>query len=477
MSATVNEPPRATQRGPDPLREVFDRMNEARGVLAGHDPKLSQQINEVTRLLHQPDTPRDAALLTRAAYVYQDFTRLAGPVAGVPDNLRAELGRLAGSAPGLANERIHDLLREVPGLRDRSLVHSIRSLAVATGKEGGDQHRPDVLDKVETLERRVMAVSPGFGGLAARHAQPDLATAAPAPTSPAPAGGGAPGTTRGSSPEERVQASASPGEGARQARQSEAVQPAPAAQAATPAGRSPEAQPATAAQAAPAAQLATAVPASPVERVVAAMIPPRPTSPPWEPPPTQLGERLANYLGNRADNKTLEAAEASGQRAIEALRGFAQGAGAAVMARINEAARSDPRGIEGVLSEMREGGRHAELRTHFNNALVQEKGAAAAYDAAASAVRQYGADRQAAEAVVLKRSDPAALAGRFERLDAAIGEAASHLPSRQEGKSVVDELGQKVAELVRRAVDGIRNVFQQEQRPGAAASSSPSPGP
>lgn len=207
------------------------------------------------------------------------------------------------------------------------------------------------------------------------------------------------------------------------------------------------------------------------------MIPPRPTSPPWEPPPTQLGERLANYLGNRADNKTLEAAEASGQRAIEALRGFAQGAGAAVMARINEAARSDPRGIEGVLSEMREGGRHAELRTHFNNALVQEKGAAAAYDAAASAVRQYGADRQAAEAVVLKRSDPAALAGRFERLDAAIGEAASHLPSRQEGKSVVDELGQKVAELVRRAVDGIRNVFQQEQRPGAAASSSPSPGP
>ena len=74
-------------------------------------------------------------------------------------------------------------------------------------------------------------------------------------------------------------------------------------------------------------------------------------------------------------------------------------------------------------------------------------------------------------------ADPAALAGRFERLDAAIGEAASHLPSRQEGKSVVDELGQKVAELVRRAVDGIRNVFQQEQRPGAAASSSPSPGP
>ena len=98
-------------------------------------------------------------------------------------------------------------------------------------------------------------------------------------------------------------------------------------------------------------------------------------------------------------------------------------------------------------------------------------------DAAASAVRQYGSDRQAAEAVVLKRSEPATLAGRFERLDAAIGEAASHLPSRQEGKSVVDELGQKVADLVRRAVDGIRNVFQQDQRPAASASSSPSPGP
>ncbi|MDT8291871.1 hypothetical protein RQ846_19335 [Roseomonas mucosa] len=478
MSTTLSDAPRPAARGPDPLRELFDRMNEVRATLSGHDPRLSRQIEEVTRLLHQPDVVRDEALRTRAAYAHQDFSRLAGPVGGVPEGLRAELGRLANSAPGLENERIRDLLREVPDLRDRRLAHDIRTLAVVTGKEGGDQYRPDVMDKVEALERRVMTLSPTFGSAAARHAQPDLAAGGPQATATPAA---AASTARTPQPEEKptvpasplVQSSVSPGEGARAPRQPETGQQA--TQQPTPA---PAAIRAAEGQAQPAQPALGARDAGPVERLVASMVPPRPASPPpWEPQPTPITERIAGFLANRADNKALEAAEASGQRAVEALRGFAQGAGAAVMARISEAARTDPRGMEGVLAEMREGGRHADLRTQFNNALVQEKGLAAAYDAAASAVKQYGTDRQAAEAVILKRSEPAALAGRFERLDAAIGEAASHLPSRQEGKSVVDELGQKVAELVRRAADAVRNVFQQDHRQGVSAASSPSPSP
>ena len=36
------------------------------------------------------------------------------------------------------------------------------------------------------------------------------------------------------------------------------------------------------------------------------------------------------------------------------------------MSRIREAARNNPGGMEGVLSEMRPGGRFADLRTQFN---------------------------------------------------------------------------------------------------------------
>ena len=44
------------------------------------------------------------------------------------------------------------------------------------------------------------------------------------------------------------------------------------------------------------------------------------------------------------------------------------------MNRIREAARSEPGGMAAVLSEMRVGGRFADLRQQFNNALETERG-------------------------------------------------------------------------------------------------------
>ena len=62
------------------------------------------------------------------------------------------------------------------------------------------------------------------------------------------------------------------------------------------------------------------------------------------------------------DEIALRDAEKSGHAALDALEGFRTGEGADVMSRIQEAARSDPGGMAGVLSEMREGGRFADLR-------------------------------------------------------------------------------------------------------------------
>ncbi|MFK4046866.1 hypothetical protein ACI2KH_18065 [Roseomonas mucosa] len=470
MSATMSAAPQAPPPSPvgkDPLRELIERMDQHRQAIAAHDPRLNQQIEALAMNSQNAAVLADATFRTRVAYVYQDFARLAGPAAGMPDQLRSELEQLATTAPGLTNQRIHDMLREVPKLNDPKLAGDIRRLAVEVGREGGDQNRPAVLDKIEPLERKLDLLGPP-------PAPPRTAPDTPPPRAAEAAQAQA--AVASPKPEERVQAAKSPGEGPQAA--SPASTPGVPPQQTSGPSRPPEAQPAGAAPPASAQATTTAVRGGGVlGRAIVMMADPRPeVRLPWDQPPTPIGDRIERVVSRFSDDTALKVAEKSGQKAVEALRGFAQEAGAGVMARINEAARSDPQGIQGVLSEMREGGRHAELRTQFNNALVQEKGVAAAYDAAASAVKQYGADRQNAEAVLLKRPGPGVLAGRFERLDAQIGEAASQVPARQEGKSVMEELGQRVADVVRRATEAVRTALQGEPRASAPASSSPSPG-
>jgi hypothetical protein len=471
MSATMSAAPQApppSHTGKDPLRELIERMDQHRHAIAANDPRLNQQIEALAMNSQNAAALTDATFRTRVAYVYQDFARLAGPAAGMSDRLRSELEHLATTAPGLTNQRIHDLLREVPKLNDPKLAGDIRRFAVEVGREGGDQNRHAVLDKIENLERKVNLLGP-----------PPVPPRPAADTSPPRVAEvtQAPAAVASPKPEERVQAAKSPGEGSQPA--VPATMPgAPPQQAAGP-SRPQEAQ-------APAATSSPQTPESTtgarnggvLGRAVTMMADPRPdVRLPWDQPPTPIGERIERVVSRFSDETALNLAEKSGQKAVEALRGFAQGAGAGVMARINEAARSDPQGIQGVLAEMREGGRHAELRTQFNNALVQEKGVVAVYDAAVAAVKQYGTDRQAAEAVLLKRPDTGVLAGRFERLDAQIGEAASQVPARQEGKNVMEELGQRFADLVRRATEAVRTALQGEPRAAASVSSSPSPGP
>jgi hypothetical protein len=157
----------------------------------------------------------------------------------------------------------------------------------------------------------------------------------------------------------------------------------------------------------------------------------------------------------------LAAAERSGRAALDALQQFANGPGASVMNRIRETARSDPRGLAGVMAEMREGGKYADLRTQFNNALGTEKGLGAVYDRAALALSQYGANRTAADAVISHRPDAVALNARFETLDAEIGQAASSIPGRKDGTSALDEFGEKAREIVTKAIDTVRSIFSR----------------
>jgi len=177
----------------------------------------------------------------------------------------------------------------------------------------------------------------------------------------------------------------------------------------------------------------------------------------------------------KASERALGRAERSGHAALDALDAFRTGEGAIVMNRIRAAARAEPGGIAAVLAEMRHGGRFADLRQQFNNALETERGSAAAYDKAAAALARYGQDRVSIEQVIARRPDAANLSAKFEQMDAQIGEAAGGTPSRQDGKSMMDDLAQRAAELLQRAVDAAKSFFNRLPSAEAATRAAPAP--
>ena len=199
---------------------------------------------------------------------------------------------------------------------------------------------------------------------------------------------------------------------------------------------------------------------------------------PWDPNPTPLGPRLSAFQEKMVagrDEIAIRDVEKSGRAALDALEGFRTGEGAVVMNRIQQAARSEPGGMAGVLAEMREGGRFSDLRQQFNNALADEKGVTQAYDKAASALARYGQDRVGIEQVIARRPDAANLSAKFEQMDAQIGEAAAGTPSRRDGKNMVEDLARQAAELIQRAVDTVKSVFNRSPSAEAGSRAAPSP--
>ena len=202
-------------------------------------------------------------------------------------------------------------------------------------------------------------------------------------------------------------------------------------------------------------------------------------TPGFEPPHTPMKERIAAFearIQTEKEDKLLARAETSGRAALESLQGLQNTAAASVLSRIDDAARNNPGGLEAVLSEMRPGGRFADLRTQFNAALNTEHAASAAYDKAAASLARYGEQRPALDAILAKRADAANLSAKFEQLDAEIGEAAGRVPSRRDGKTMIDDLAKQIVEILFKAVDSVRAVFSRNAGPSASAGPSPSPG-
>ena len=418
----------------DPTRDLLDTLALSYGRVSQIDRPTAQAIQDIVRQGSDPARQNDPMFRHQLAYTVQDTEKALRAPLSMSAELRIEMVDRAGSAPGLENERMQALMRSTTNIGDRNLVRDIR-LAGAEIGSNADQSRPPTISNIESLENRAR-----------------LAPRAPeGPTSSEP-------PTR----HERASAAAT----------------APDADRTRPANETNQLQPPQQPQPANVTIHRTAVDVL-LDGMRGAVEGLRGTgSPPWEPPHTPMKARFAEFeerVRADKDTKAVARAEQNGQAALDALQGFQNNEGAGIMSRIREAARNNPGGMEGVLSEMRPGGRFADLRTQFNSALEHDRGFAAAYDKASTALAQYGDSRTAVDAIIAK-SPTAGLGAKFEALDAQIGEAAGKTPSSRDGMSKLDDITKQLAEIFQRAVEGVKSVFNRAAGTEATSRPSPSPG-
>ena len=445
MSETISTPRRPeASEARDPIHDLVARLNRDATQLAAKDPDLSRSVRQLAEAADRPGRADDANFRTRAAYALQDMERLGGPISTVPTALREEMTRLAAAAPGLQNDRLQDLVRSTKSLDDMQLVRDIRRTALEVAFQGGDQSGKLVMDRVEALENRARLGSGPSTGPAERN---QSQTTPPGPTSRSPAADESAPEPPGRKSDRRAPQSDS------QPSTSEPSQQAGAERMVS--GQGPGAL-----------ALALGALARHAAKEVSDV----------RGQATSVVDRIARHGDSQQqqrDEATIQGAERSQRAALDALQAFQKGAGSNILTKIQDAAKSEPGGLQAVLSEMREGGRFSSLRSQFNADLALERGMSAAYDRVASSLQQYSGDRTAVEAIGARRGTGQALEARFEKMDAEIGKATAAIPSRGDGKSVLEDLGDKMREVLDRAVQAVKSAFT----PGPRAASSPSPSP
>lgn len=434
---TSGQPPSAEARADDdadPMRELLDRLARMQPAIRGVDPNLAQSLDPLILMGADPAMRAQPGFRHQVAYAFQDLEKSGIGRIEVNSDIRREMTLLAGSAPGLENRRMQAVMQEATMINTPTLIRTIRATGTHIGRQA-DQATPEIQSRIEALENQLR--------LAPRVASATTAAPAIARDSDTP-----------SSSRQSADRQGEPNGGLPLGRQSGAG--TQSAQRPQSSGR-PN-----------------------MNSIFAAMRPrDQGTGAPWDPAPTPMGDRIARHaamMQDGADHQALQRVEKSGQAALDALQGFSTGEGAAVMNRVREAAHSDPNGMAGVLAEMRDGGRFADLRKQFNTALSNERGVTAAYDKAAEALALYGKHRTSIDEVLARRPDAANLSAKFEQMDAQIGEAASNTPSRRDGKSMLDDIAKQAAELVQRAINAVKSAFSRTPSAGASNGPSPSPG-
>jgi hypothetical protein len=189
-------------------------------------------------------------------------------------------------------------------------------------------------------------------------------------------------------------------------------------------------------------------------------------SPPW-PLNQGTGESLANRIarkaregaGERLDSEIARTQQA-GKNAAAAIEELVAGPARGIQAKISAAAQSEPGGIHTVISEMRPDGKYAGLRSEFDGALLQNEAFAKSYDKAVGALQEYGNQKLGLEQRFDQfQQDRGALKEKLGSIEEGLATAAASIPGKEPGKSMIEELGEKLNEFFKKVFDNIKQAF------------------
>jgi hypothetical protein len=443
-----SQPPR-----PPATQEMLDATSRYANDIRERNPQLADTITVLRNEHSEPLRANQSDFQHSVARTTEDVEKVLGHQLPLSETARSDLNRLAGSAPGLENERTIALLQSTSTINNPELVRDIRTTAQEIGRQT-DQNTDHIRDRLDHLEHAVRQADRA----------PPLA---PPPEAPKVEATTAPNNARTDRPE---------GADARPEGQPGARQDRPSQKGQDETTRNQEE-----ARAQAAAQQANVHVRQPtvLDHIngVVRNVTGGGASAPWDSAPQPFAGRLAAFesqMSEGRDSAGLRNAERAGRVALDAMEGFRTGDGATIMNRIASAARSDPEGMSGVLAGMRDGGRYQDLRQQFNSALVEEKGFANAYDKAAEALAKYGEARTGVEQIIARRPDAANLTAKFQQLDAEIGDKAESTPSRREGKTSLEDISKQAAEIIQKAVEAVKSFFTS---PGPENTNRPSPSP
>ena len=437
----IDPAPKSTsQSPPDPIRDVLTKLVASVDQLPATARELGTRIRELEKDAQDPVRFNQKSVQHDVAYAAQDFEKATGKQLDLAPAQRAEVTKLAGSAPGLENERMLALIGSTAQFHDPGLVRDIRRYSTEIGGKS-NQNSTEIISRIDALENSVRQAPRASAPTPDVQATESSAKTGQSPTNPSTAG-----NPRGSQTSQQQ----TNGVESRTSRNTESGQ-------------------------APVDRQSAVLRGGVLDTLAAAL---RGNgnidNAPWDPQATPFGDRVRAFQARvdaRDQDRVIGRVENSARTALDALDGFRNAEGATVMNRIQSAARAEPGGMASVLSEMRDGGRFSDLRQAFNTALNDDKGFAQAYDKAASALARYGQGREQVEQIIAKRPDAANLAAKFEQLDGQIGERASSTPSRNEGKNMLDDISKTIAEIIQNAVEKVRAIFTSTP----AASAGPAP--
>jgi len=489
----------ALAKSANPLHEVVSFLNRVatESKLALLNPDLAGMVGKLAEQAAEPGRLEQASFRTGVAYAVQDMEKYTeGKPISMPSELRAELATLSVTSPGLQNERMQALVAKTADLPDRELILDIRQTAQQVARSSPGQDGQELTSYIEALERRAgivhsMAASMNGAEISQQPGQQKATSAMQDRPAEMKAAAEPEASSKSSSVkvekepagptsiEERVNATPSPGSG-----QSQVQVVAEAITTATPTAVATAAQPATTpvtGQPRQAAEVAQVQQQGVAERIVASTRKPQSLDPaPWSVPVPAIGQRIAQFEQRMADGRTerlVQNAERSGAAMMSAMEQFASGPGRSIMSKLEGVATQDPGGMPAVISEMRPGGRYAGERAEFDAAL-RNPATNAAYKAVTESADKFAGDRLAmANNLNGRKLDPAAADGRFEQMDAALGEQASKLPGREAGKDAMAEMAQKLAELLRKAMAKVEQAIGRVAGVEAQATARPSPSP